>query len=262
MTLDKDQASNPIMVEGYCGSCYGAQEDHNPGQCCNTCDDVITAFKKKGMDMMKLTSVEQCKYGSGASLKNLEAALSAGHGCHMAGFLQVNKVAGNLHFAPGMKSAAAAHTHEIVTAKFDASHEIRALAFGDTYPGIVNPLDGEVKTVGEGTPKTMYLYYAKVVPTTYAYMSGSQTVTNQYSVTEHQRVLEGDGQQGLPGLFIFYEIAPIMVEFTETRESLAHFLTQLCAILGGVFTVVGMVDRVVYAGMRQIERKMEIGKLS
>jgi hypothetical protein len=34
------------------------------------------------------------------------------------------------------------------------------------------------------------------------------------------------------GAFIFYELSPIMVRFTETRPSFAHFLTQLCAILG------------------------------
>ena len=36
-----------------------------------------------------------------------------------------------------------------------------------------------------------------------------------------------------------------MVNISETRKSLLHFLTQLCAILGGVFTVAGMVDRLV-----------------
>jgi hypothetical protein len=35
-----------------------------------------------------------------------------------------------------------------------------------------------------------------------------------------------------------------MVKFTESRKSFTHFLTQLCAILGGVITVSGLVDRI------------------
>lgn len=35
-----------------------------------------------------------------------------------------------------------------------------------------------------------------------------------------------------------------MVQFTESRKSFTHFLTQLCAILGGVITVSGMLDRI------------------
>lgn len=67
----------------------------------------------------------------------------------------------------------------------------------------------------------------------------------QFSVTEHFRSVSSREGQGLPGVFFFYELSPIMVKFTETRKSLPHFLTQLCAILGGVFTVAGMLDRLV-----------------
>jgi len=63
------------------------------------------------------------------------------------------------------------------------------------------------------------------------------------------------------GVFFFYEISPIMVRFREQQKSLLHFLTQLCAILGGVFTVAGMIDRFVYHGLKSLEKKMEMGKL-
>ena len=33
---------------------------------------------------------------------------------------------------------------------------------------------------------------------------------------------------------------------TEEREAFASFLTQICAIIGGVFTVTGLLDSVVY----------------
>ena len=38
------------------------------------------------------------------------------------------------------------------------------------------------------------------------------------------------------GMFVTYEISPLMVEVTEHRRSFTHFLTGVCAIVGGVFT--------------------------
>lgn len=34
-----------------------------------------------------------------------------------------------------------------------------------------------------------------------------------------------------------------------------------CAILGGVFTVAGIIDRIVFSSMRHIEKKMSLNKL-
>ena len=52
----------------------------------------------------------------------------------------------------------------------------------------------------------------------------------------------------------------MQVVVQEERESFAAFLTQICAIIGGVFTVTGLLDGLVYHGHDLIARKMEIGK--
>jgi endoplasmic reticulum-Golgi intermediate compartment protein 3 len=39
-----------------------------------------------------------------------------------------------------------------------------------------------------------------------------------------------------------------------------HFVTNVCAIVGGVFTVSGILDATVYHGHRLIRKKMELGK--
>ena len=41
-----------------------------------------------------------------------------------------------------------------------------------------------------------------------------------------------------------------------------HFLTNVCAIVGGIFTVSGIVDSFIYHGQRAIKKKMEIGKFN
>jgi hypothetical protein len=54
-------------------------------------------------------------------------------------------------------------------------------------------------------------------------------------------------------------VAP-QVQFAETKTSFAHFLTSVCAIVGGVFTVSGLVDSFLYHGHRVLKKKMELGK--
>jgi hypothetical protein len=78
-------------------------------------------------------------------------------------------------------------------------------------------------------------------------------------VTEHFR----DGNirpKPQPGVFCFYDFSPIKVIFTEENRSLLHYLTNLCAIVGGVFTVSGIIDSFIYHGQKALKKKMELGK--
>ena len=49
------------------------------------------------------------------------------------------------------------------------------------------------------------------------------------------------GFSGVPGLFFSYEISPMLVIQKETRQTLAHFLTDTLAIVGGVLTMAGLI---------------------
>jgi len=63
-------------------------------------------------------------------------------------------------------------------------------------------------------------------------------------------------------VFFFFELSPIKVFVRESRQPLTHLLARLCAIVGGVFTVTAMLDRFVYHGLRTVEKKMQLNKLS
>ena len=54
----------------------------------------------------------------------------------------------------------------------------------------------------------------------------------------------------------------MLVRLTEYRHSFTHFLTNVCAIVGGVFTVAGMLDGMLYHSGRVLKKKIELGKLS
>lgn len=94
--------------------------------------------------------------------------------------------------------------------------------------------------VGSG----FFHYHLKIVPTTYEARMGRRILTNQYSFTEIFRSTATVDH--VPAVHINYELSPIMARFTRTHQTLGEFLTGLCAIIGGVFTLAGAVDAVLY----------------
>jgi Endoplasmic reticulum vesicle transporter len=52
-----------------------------------------------------------------------------------------------------------------------------------------------------------------------------------------------------------YDFSPIMVRLVETRQSFLYFLTSVCAILGGVFALSGIVDTVFHRAAEAAKNK-------
>lgn len=163
---------------------------------------------------------------------------------------------------------------------YNTSHTIHALSFGPHYPSQVrtpgaaraprrasdltaaargpprhqvNPLDGVAKVNAEGS--ALYQYYIKVVPTSFKPLGGAPLATCQYSVTEAKMEIAPEAlhqaqarrQFVLPGVFFIYDISPIKVAVTEEETSFWTFVTSLCAIVGGVYVVAGMVDSALHS---------------
>ncbi|XP_047975419.1 endoplasmic reticulum-Golgi intermediate compartment protein 3-like [Salvia hispanica] len=265
-TIGSPKIDRPLQKHGgrlehnetYCGSCFGAEASDD--DCCNNCEEVREAYSKKGWALSNPDMIDQCKReGFLQKIKDEE-----GEGCNIYGFLDVNKVAGNFHFAPGKSfQQSNSHVHDLLSFQkdsFNLTHKINRLAYGDFFPGVVNPLDGAEWT--QHTANAMYQYFLKVVPTVFTDIGGHTIQSNQFSVTEHVRGAELSRLQALPGVFFFYDLSPIKVTFTETHVSFLHFLTNVCAIVGGIFTVSGIVDSFVYHGHRAIKKKMELGKFT
>ncbi|XP_052192544.1 uncharacterized protein LOC127801428 [Diospyros lotus] len=241
--------------EKYCGSCYGAEMSDD--DCCNSCEEVREAYRKKGWGMTNPDLIDQCtREGFVQKVKDEE-----GEGCNIHGSLEVSKVAGNFHFATGKSFHQNVHLHELLTFEkdiYNISHKINKLAFGHYFPGVVNPLDG-VQWVQE-TPNGIYQYFIKVVPTIYTDIRGRTIQSNQFSVTEHYKSFELGRLQSPAGVYFFYDLSPIKVTVTEGHAPFLHFVTYLCAIIGGIFTVAGIVDSFIYHGKRAVKKKIEIGK--
>ncbi|KAF8895370.1 Sec1-like protein [Infundibulicybe gibba] len=279
---------NHSRKDGYCGSCYGGLEPE--GGCCQTCEDVRTAYLNRGWSFSNPDAIEQCK-SEGWSDKLKE---QSNEGCNISGRIRVNRVIGNIHLSPGRSfQTNAQNLYELVPYlrddgnRHDFSHTIHHFAFegDDEYDYMKaeagqarkqklgldkNPLDG----AHAQTTKSQYMfqYFLKVVSTQFRTLDGQIVNTHQYSTTHFERDLgegsQGDtpqgihiqhGVSGVPGAFFNFEISPILVVHSDTRQSFAHFITSTCAIVGGVLTVASLLDGVLFATGRALKKSGSAG---
>jgi len=149
----------------------------------------------------------------------------------------------------------------------NVSHVVHDLSFGEETPLLaamsganLNPLRGVGKsaTVIEGDDVGLsYEYFLTIVPTQFLKLNGEfynsfQFVANSNEITGRYRV---------PAIYFRYDLSAITVRFAEKRKSFAHFLVQICAIIGGVFTVLGLVNSFLHQTLRTVLKKAEMGKL-
>ncbi|KAI4374241.1 hypothetical protein MLD38_012255 [Melastoma candidum] len=173
-------------------------------------------------------------------IKKVKQALAHGEGCQVYGVLDVQRVAGNFHVSVHGLNIFVAQMIFEGSNHVNVSHMIHDLSFGPKYPGLHNPLDGTERILhsASGTFK----YYIKIVPTEYRYISKEVLPTNQFSVTEYFTPMT-EFDKKWPAVYFLYDLSPITVTIKEERRSFLHFITRLCAVLGGTFALTGMLDR-------------------
>lgn len=181
-------------------------------------------------------------------------------GCRIKGTALLNRVEGNLHIAAGHAAQQSHgehkhHTHHIKQQDLtvDFSHRINRLAFGPSFGSYSPPLDGNLV---RKKPMTQINYLLKVVPTLWEDLSGNVVRSHQFSVNEDIKEAQpGAVSFPLPGVFIQWEISPFVIKYHEISRGLAHLLTRICAITGGIFVVLGLVYQGIRAAYSKIKPK-------
>jgi len=179
-------------------------------------------------------------------------------GCLFEARFAVNKVPGNFHVAT--------HSADTQPDDYDFAHEIHELSFGSKIKkisakgiGSFNSLGGREKLDSNGLES--YDYVMKIVPTTYEDLGGTALIAYQYTYAFRSYVSFGHGGRVVPAIWFKYDLNPITVKYHETRPPMYHFLTTVCAIVGGTFTVAGIVDSLIFTSL-EIFHKVQLGKLS
>jgi len=168
--------------------------------------------------------------------------------CRVHGTVNLNKVAGNFHIIAGKSIPVIPRGHAHLSMMMDKSdhnftHRIDHISFGDNVEGILYPLDGSEITT-EYNYHT-FQYFMQVVPTLVrTYRTNMDTY--QFAVTEKNRQIDhSKGSHGNPGIFMKYDLTPLMIRVTEVHRPYWHFMIRLCGIIGGVFSVSGMFNSLV-----------------
>lgn len=177
------------------------------------------------------------------TVQSVKHAMENGEGCRVYGVLDVQRVAGNFHISVHGLNIFVAQKIFGGAKNVNVSHIIHDLSFGPKYPGIHNPLDGTTRILHDASGT--FKYYVKIVPTEYRYLSKDVLPTNQFSVTEYF-VPFRESDRSWPAVYFLYDLSPITVTIKEERRSFLHFITRLCAVLGGTFALTGMLDRWMY----------------
>ena len=135
-------------------------------------------------------------------------------------------------------------------------HRFKLLGFGFEQYGLMNTL-ARKKRINEKFPM-VYQYYLKIVPTKFSYYNGKTYNKYQYTVNSFSE--NSIDRSAL--LFFRYDLSPITVEYKHTKMSFLTFLINVFAILGGVFTVAGIIDAIIHKSVLLLLRKAEMNKIA
>ena len=140
----------------------------------------------------------------------------------------------------------------------NVTHTIHDFGFGPPISGSVgegrNSLAGNKFVAEEGSG--LVKYSLKVVPISHQRMYRAEVKTHTYSanvafVSEAVAAKDVAAPTLLLGVEFSYDFTPVMVRYTDTRKSMLEFITSVCAIIGGVHTVSGLLVR----GIQGVSRK-------
>ena len=74
--------------------------------------------------------------------------------------------------------------------------------------------------------------------------STSPSSPKTYEGYKHRTSRSLLAQMGLPAIFFRYELSPIKLRYNVSYKSWSEFMIQVCAIVGGAFTVAGILEAV------------------
>jgi len=228
--------------------------------------DVGGELKKTRLDKLGRVVVD-VKTGQPALAEGpgIEPGQQKGEGCNVHGYMIVKRVPGNFHLS--------AHAHSHLLSLFfsndamNLSHVVHELTFGTHATSNFADLGDDVTNALKGTSKIVYEnkvneaksfeYYIKIVPMIYKKLNGDVLDSFQY-VSNSNEIL---GRYAIPALYFRYDLSPITVKFTKKSRSFAHFCVQICAIVGGVFTVLGLFNSLIHSSLKHVLKKAQMNKL-
>ncbi|XP_044507286.1 protein disulfide-isomerase 5-3-like isoform X2 [Mangifera indica] len=200
--------------------------------------------------------------------ENIKRPAPKAGGCRIEGYVRVKKVPGNLIIS------AHSGAHSFDTSQMNMSHVITHFSFGRILtPKVMSDVQRLIPYLGISHDRlngrsfiNTHDFGANVTIEHYLQVVKTEVITTRFS-SEHKLVEEYEYTAHssltqtvyMPVAKFHFEPSPMQVLITENRKSFSHFITNVCAIIGGVFTVAGILDSVFHNTMRMM-KKVELGK--
>ncbi|KAH7285273.1 hypothetical protein KP509_33G019900 [Ceratopteris richardii] len=226
-------------------------------------NSLVTAMESLVAPVARLALDGGINNTSGTFNASMKRPAPRAGGCRIEGFVKVKKVPGNLMISAHSGS----HSFDVST--MNMTHYVSDFSFGRRLPlnklKEVMRLTPQLVSQGDHLPVKVYVsehenitheHYLQVVKTEVLSTKFHESVLETYDYTVHSNVVQ---TQTIPTAKFHYELSPMQVLVKETPKSFSHFITNVCAIIGGVFTVAGIMDSMLHGAMRMM-KKVELGK--
>ena len=186
-------------------------------------------------------------------------------GCQLSGHLLLDRAPGNFHI-----QARSSH-HDLAAHMTNVSHVVHSLYFGDPmaqmrikngqahvprgFFGKITPMDGNVYPTYN--LHEAYHHYLKVISTSVDDLKIGQRELKVYQVIENSQ-LSFYRSDIVPEAKFIFDLSPISVSYRSTRRHWYGYVTSIMAIIGGVFTVVGMVESSINTVVQTVHRRRRL----
>ena len=198
----------------------------------------------------------------------VKTEINNNEGCKLKGFFFVDAVPGSFLITSSYHGNTVQRLAHEGVLKINAQHKINEISFGETnerfkiwsnfgkkIAKLSYTLNNIKKNYDQKT--SVYQYYLKIVPTKY--------VTFKNEINDYQYTYNSYAERGIqemPSMHFRYDVSPITVEYKLYKETFLNFLINIFAILGGVFTVTGIIDAIIHKSVVILLRKAEMNKIA
>lgn len=183
-------------------------------------------------------------------------------GCQLSGFLWIDRVPGHFHIQ------ARSPVHDIAAHMTNVSHEVHHLSFGtprmtetiarqrkslaipEDFEKTLSPLDGNVY-VNQNEHESFH-HYLKVVTTEFTDINRDGDRYTADKLVAYQMLSSSQlsfyRSDVVPSAKFSYDPSPIAVHYRgASKKRWYDYITSLMAIVGGMFTIVGMLENSIHA---------------
>ncbi|XP_068668367.1 protein disulfide isomerase-like 5-4 [Aristolochia californica] len=211
--------------------------------------------------------VQENNNSSGQTAETAKRPAPLTSGCRIEGFVRVKKVPGTLVIT------AHSGAHSFDASQINVSHVVSHLSFGKKLnERILRDIKRLTPHLGESVDRlrgSAYVtnhadananvtieHYLQVVKTEVLSRTFPEQKFFEYEYTAHSSLVHSID---IPAAKFHFQLSPMQVLVEENPKSFSHFITNVCAIIGGVFTVAGILESILQNTI-SLMKKVELGK--